>query len=257
MKFLRSLLRPTWWELRRRVQPRGRAVKLNGVVTIMADPAFNAGGGAMNYEAQYFRRFVKFLRPTDVVFDVGANQGQYSIPAGLRVGAAGRVYAFEPAPAALDILFRQIALNGLGDVVLPVSSLVADRASVAMDFHVGATAVGWSSAAYQPAGTRRLLAPAVSLDEFSEARQQAPQTIKIDVEGLEIDVLKGAEGLLRRHSPRVFCAVHPEFLLKQGKSSATLLDMMRRWGYRGYAANGKRANAATEEVIFLKGDPVP
>ena len=256
MKFLRSLLRPTWWELRRRLQPGGRRVRVNGVATIMADPAFNAGGGAVRDEGQYFRRFLSFLKVADVVFDVGANQGQYAIPAGLRVGPAGRVYAFEPAPAALDILFRQIALNDLSDVVLPVSSLVSDKAAVAVDFHVGTTAVGWSSAAYQPVGTRRLLAPAISLDEFAESRQQAPQTIKIDVEGLEIDVLKGAEGLLRKHSPRVFCAVHPEFLLKQGKSSATLLDMMRRWGYRGYAATGKRANAATEEVIFLKGEPL-
>ncbi len=242
-------LRPAVWELRRLSHPDGRAIMLNGICRMRVGPGVNLSHPTRpRYEPAYFRAFWKALRPGMTVFDIGANQGLFAIPAGLRVGHTGRIYAFEPAPAAQLVLQEQIRLNHLHRVVHPVASICgAERGIRAL--HVASSAVGWASAAEAAPGTQSLLLPVVTLDDFARRVSAAPDVIKIDAEGMEAEVLQGAAGLLSSaRPPIVFCAVHP------GCGEA-IAELARRHRYAVHRPGGKPVSqlAPGEYILVPSG----
>jgi FkbM family methyltransferase len=125
---------------------------------------------------------------------LGAHHGFFSIAAA-RLGA--RVYAFEPVDANLRRLHRNIELNG-ADVAV-VAAAVSDAAG-----RLG-LARGKSSAQWRMEPGDEVTS--VSLDDFARDHP-APRVVKIDVEGAELRVLRGAERLLREHRPILVCELH-------------------------------------------------
>jgi FkbM family methyltransferase len=145
--------------------------------------------------------FEQTVKPGEVVFDVGANVGWYTLLASALVGNTGRVYAFEPLPENLMYLRHHLELNHIENVEV-IAAAVADAPGTAL---------------FEPGETRsigRIVAKGgfpvrvVSLDDLIAAGQlPQPDCLKVDVEGAEGRVLEGAIGLLR-HRPRLFLATH-------------------------------------------------
>lgn len=148
------------------------------------------------YEAPLQRLLADALRPGDVFYDIGANVGFFSLLASQRVGA-GRVIAFEPLPANLELLRRNLALNGADNVSI-VDAAVADTSGRAR-FTVGGSA---SQGALADEGIEVAV---VALDELD---LPPPTVMKIDVEGAESRVLAGAVRLLTHHRPVIFLSSH-------------------------------------------------
>ena len=149
-------------------------------------------------ENRDFETFMHLAGPGSVVIDVGANFGLYALSAAVYGRPHGWVFAFEPAPNAFALLERNIAENGMGAVVTAKQAAVAATAGRAQ-FHVGRD-VSFSSLHR----TSRLADEAetvdvevVTLDE-ALAHVQSIDLLKIDVEGGEGDVLRGALEVLRR-----------------------------------------------------------
>ena len=136
------------------------------------------------------------LRSSEVVFDIGANMGAFSCLAGLAVGEAGRVYAFEPLQKYASVLKANITLNGLRNVTVVEKALGDSPATVRME---GITIVD---------GTGNI--PVTTIDAF--VREQGIERIdflKMDVEGFERKVLLGGKESLRRFQPRMgICIYH-------------------------------------------------
>jgi FkbM family methyltransferase len=149
-------------------------------------------------EARDFEAIMQLVRPGSVVVDVGANFGLYALSAALYARPQGRVFAFEPAPNAFALLERNIADNGLSGVVTakPVAVGAAARRAA---FYIGRD-VSFSSLHR----TKRLDDDAGTIDveivalDAALAHIQSVDLFKIDVEGGEADVLRGARELLRR-----------------------------------------------------------
>lgn len=136
------------------------------------------------------------VRPGTVFYDVGAHHGFLSVCAA-RLGA--RVYAFEPSPDNARRIRRNAELNGL-----PIEVVEA----AAWDDEGGASlrAGRWDSEwRTVPGGPVRT----VALDDFA-ASHPAPDLLKIDVEGAEVRVLRGARRLLSERPPVVVCELHGE-----------------------------------------------
>ena len=129
-----------------------------------------------------------------MVYDLGAHVGFFSVCAA-RLGA--RVYAFEPSPQNAARIRRQAALNNLP---IEVVEAAAWESPGEVDLLAGNSASEWRATS----GTGTV---AVSLDEFI-LRHDRPRFVKIDVEGAEGGVLRGAAELLRRHGPIVLCEAH-------------------------------------------------
>jgi FkbM family methyltransferase len=143
------------------------------------------------------------LRPGDVFYDVGANVGFFSLLAARRVGATGRVCAFEPVPTNAHSVRRNAELNGLHN--LRVFEMAAGRENGVADFLLTRWDGGGSLSeqAVTPAHVMaRTQVRVVSLDGLVAAEAlPPPDFVKIDVEGTEMDVLVGMSGTIRRCMP--------------------------------------------------------
>jgi len=148
----------------------------------------------------------KQLRSGRVFYDVGANFGFYSLLAA-RQGA--QVFAFEPDVQIADSLERHTHLNFLNArieivraAVYSTSGLIALHPASCRQGH-GNAHVGLD---WEPSHST-VPVPCTTLDDFAR-RHDAPDVVKIDVEGTESEVLKGAEKVFAESRPHLLCEVH-------------------------------------------------
>ncbi|CAO5184942.1 Methyltransferase, FkbM family [Frankia sp. AiPs1] len=186
----------------------------------------------------------RLLGAGDVVFDVGANLGVYSVHAQRNVGPSGRVFAFEAVPATADRLAQTLALNGATDVQV-VRAAVAETAGTATMHVFDDPACGWNSlgdhpmygydrGAVRPSSTVEV--PAITLDGFADERHLDRVALcKIDVEGFERHVFAGASGLLAEHRIGVLCfEISEDALVGEGGTPAEVFAALDVHGYRTF-----------------------
>lgn len=153
------------------------------------------------YEREQTALFREVIRPGDVVFDVGAHVGYYTLLAVRLVGPAGQVIAFEPEPRNAYFLEKHLRANRCSRATV-VQSAVGDHEGTVRFEHGTGTGTGRVSA------NGSLAVPIVSLDGFLQQRPLDCHAVKIDVEGGEMAVLRGGERLLRTQRPVIFLSTH-------------------------------------------------
>ena len=154
-----------------------------------------------SYEVDKARLFADLLGPGDVVYDVGAQAGYYTLLSAARVGPDGLVVAFEPLPANVAAIRKHVALNGTTNVRI-IDAAVAARAGTA-HFEVGETAfIG------RVADAGALEVASIALDDLEAQGIPAPTVMKMDIEGGEIAAFEGAAKLLETARPVIFLATH-------------------------------------------------
>jgi FkbM family methyltransferase len=160
-------------------------------------------GSFENAEARFVERF---LQAGMTVLDIGAHHGFYTLLASMRVGRTGRVIAFEPSPRERIRLERHIRLNRCENVRIEEIALGASPGKAELFLVEGME--DYCNSLRPPAvnaETRRVPVNVATLDDFlSSTCLTDVQFIKLDVEGAELDVLKGASNLLRQSSRPVF-----------------------------------------------------
>ena len=150
------------------------------------------------WESQVWRGIAVHLREGAVFMDVGAHIGYYSLKAARLVGASGRVLSIEPNPPVRRLLEANIAANHATNVSIQ-SFAMSDRNSAAVLFHgpPGNTALASLAGAGQT-----VMVETRTMDDFvAEAGITRVDVVKIDVEGAELLVLRGATGTLSRLRP--------------------------------------------------------
>jgi FkbM family methyltransferase len=156
------------------------------------------------YEVVRMREFADALKQGDVVYDVGANVGIYSLYASSEVGNSGRVYAFEPLERNLNYLRQHLALNNLQNCTVLETAICNTEGTLAF------SAAHWqpSMARLSPSG--EIAVPSTTLDicVYGEQRLRPPNVLKIDVEGAEFEVLSGATRGITEFHPTIFLEVH-------------------------------------------------
>jgi FkbM family methyltransferase len=135
---------------------------------------------------------IRNLKPTDVLIDIGANAGIYS------VSAPCTVWAFEPAPQAYDMALSNIRLNNRKDINLNRLAL-SSREGLSTLFISQQS--GRSSLKGFKQSIEKMEVPTTTLDLFVEKFGIHPTFIKIDVEEHETAVLSGAEKTIKRYKP--------------------------------------------------------
>jgi precorrin-6B methylase 2 len=146
------------------------------------------------YETALSPIYERDIRPDSVVYDIGASDGDTTLMFA-SLAPQGTTVAFEPDPEAIDILTKNLALNRSLSVRIDIVPLA-----------VGATEN--------------------SLDSVVEARQlPEPDFIKIDADGPEADILRGAEQMLLRCKPELVVEVHSIPLEDECS------EILRRMGY--------------------------
>jgi FkbM family methyltransferase len=150
------------------------------------------------------KRFASHLRPGDVVYDIGAHVGLYTLLSSDRVGSDGHVYAFEPFPKNAEYLGRHIEINHFQNCTVIEAAVSKESGSVRFD-PTDLNAAGHLSE------SGSLEVKTISIDEFA-SRARLPNAIKINAEGAELDVLTGGRQTLTTQRPLIFLSTHSESL---------------------------------------------
>jgi FkbM family methyltransferase len=173
---------------------------------------FDTTGSAAGYllgtsEPEEQQLLANILRPGDTFYDIGANVGFYSTIAAQLVGPEGHVYAFEPFGPSAEIAEKNARVNHFTNVTV-IKVAVTDREGTAT-LYANPDELTTHYRVMQSFRAEGLFVPSTSIDVYAARHQlRAPNTILIDVEGGEIDVLRGMLETLRSHRPVIMCEVH-------------------------------------------------
>lgn len=153
-----------------------------------------------SYEKGLLRILDKLVKPGDIVVDAGANIGLISIFCALRAGQSGMVLSFEPHPETYPILQKNIAINGISQIKAYKKALgsASGTAKIYSNLQINR---GAASLVEFREDSPSFDIEVDSLDEvLKQQKISHVDLIKIDVEGFEMEVLKGAEGILSREN---------------------------------------------------------
>lgn len=185
------------------------------------------------FEEHETKLFKTLIKSGMVVIDIGANIGYYTLMASRLVGPKGRVIAFEPEPHNYELLERNVKANGLNNVMLHKKA-VADK-SGAIELFVDSQNYSNPTIGKNRFGERahKISVESITLDEFvvKELDGANIDFIKIDVEGAEGHIIKGAQNVLTRQRPIITMEFWPQALRNAGTEPADLLNKMTEFGF--------------------------
>lgn len=178
----------------------------------------------------------RLLKPGDVFIDIGACYGYHALTCARRVGSQGRVYAFEPQLDMFAALQENARYNGLATVEAENLAL-SDRSECLQLYRFSDLGVGHTSiATLGHAVSQVLTCPAITLDEYLARRGINHVTlIKLDAEGSELKILRGAQAVLRTpHPPMWIVEVNMTTAQACGYHPRDVFSFLANFGYRAY-----------------------
>lgn len=166
------------------------------------------------------------LRPGMVFYDLGANIGLFSLLGARLVERNGKVFSFEPDAEVASRLRRNIARNGFANVEVVEAGAWSSNCEMTFvaaessspDHGTGTFMTGTA------AGAKGAPVRCVALDDFVR-NAPPPDAIKCDVEGAEVEALRGAEKLIQTTRPWILCEMHSE------QNDRAWRELLRRFGY--------------------------
>jgi FkbM family methyltransferase len=158
-------------------------------------------------------RFIRdnMIKPGDVILECGAHHGCGTILLSNWVGENGKVIAFEPLPTNFDIVNKNIELNGIKNIKIENKAVGANN---------GLIRINGVSNSFITMSKQGIEVELIQLDDYQHMN---PNFLKIDVEGFEQQVLKGAQTILRKR-PKLAIELHTEMLSRYGTSVNDILN---------------------------------
>lgn len=180
----------------------------------------------------------RFIKPGFISFDIGANQGFYTIFLAKLAGSQGKVFAFEPAPSEFRKLRWNMLINRLRNVVMESLALGCQEGS--SDMYLCLSGKGSYSSLRSPSedvkARKKLIRVAITTLDAYIQHNNIPTIdfIKIDVEGGELDVLKGGIDALSRLRPVIMCEIADIRTRQWGYRASEIYKFLAEHGYRWY-----------------------
>jgi FkbM family methyltransferase len=172
-----------------------------------------------NYEQKKVELFVTQIHEGNVVLNVGANIGYFSLLFSHLVGPTGFVYSFEPLPRNVDYMRTNLILNNIRNVTIVESAVAFKEGNESFAF-------GDDHSQGHISSQGDLIVNVVSLDKMIERFEiPVPQFIKMDIEGGEYEALLGARALFNNHNIVLFLATHGPDVHKK------CIDLLKYMGY--------------------------
>lgn len=241
--YLRKKVKPLLMVALKFKYAKGFPVKIGGKVECLLDPTFyfanweNFGGG----HNSGFEECVNEASQSKVFFDVGGHIGLYSIPIAKLQNDNGVVHTFEPASHNYKMLKKHVALNSLKNVSLN-NVLVGAEANDNVAFKEDSTGINPMNSLAdvdKTEGNDIISKKMIKLDEYCKENQIYPNVMKIDVEGAEVQVLKGAMEVIKKSSPTIYLSLHPKHIVSLGDSMSDITDILNEVGYKCTTIDGR------------------
>lgn len=176
----------------------------------------------------------KNVKEGNIVLDVGANMGYYTLIFANKVGDYGHVFAFEPEPQNCELLRKNVKINGYKNVTISKKAVsnVTGKGKLFINTYNKANHRIYDSCD----GKKFIEIDTIRLDDYFSEFNQKIDFVKIDIEGSEYYALKGMEALLRRNSPNVVIMTEfwPKGLLLSGIEPYQYIELISDIGLEIY-----------------------
>jgi FkbM family methyltransferase len=183
------------------------------------------------------KRLNSLINKSNVFYDIGANIGHVSLVASNLINENGIIYSFEPHPVSFKQFKNHIELNDISNIFAFNVGLGSSSSFVNM-LEVEGNAGANRIVASNVKNSNFTLINIVSLDEFIlNKNAEVPDLIKVDVEGYELEVFKGAENLLNDIKPKLFFELDERLLKLQNTSPIELLMFLSKFDYKFFNAD--------------------
>ena len=181
-----------------------------------------------SWEPEVVRSIQDHVHSGTRVLDIGAQSGFYSLLLSRLVGPEGTVFAFEPLPANFRILEENLRLNSIQNVMIRREAVSDFSGNISFDFpREEVSLIAGPLLPSDNLGTFQV--PAISLDEFVRQTGGPIHFIKMDVEGAETAVLRGAVQTLKAFHPSMVVELHHD-LPQDGLHPA--ITLLQELGYQ-------------------------
>lgn len=196
-----------------------------------------------NKEPRTSNALKRLCKPGMIVFDIGANLGSHTLPIAKSIGSEGKVYAFEPVPWALDKLKKNLSLNSFKNVLIQPVAL-SDYVDENAEFSLRASFKTTSETPVNNDGSlnhnwwhasEKVKVRVETLDNFVACENiKKLDVIKLDVDGFEVKVFKGAEETLSNLKPIILLELAPSWLKEKGDNVEDIINILRKNEYTFY-----------------------
>ena len=194
-----------------------------------------------NYELNNINFINNYVKEGHIVIDIGAHIGLLTTILAKKTGENGRVYSFEPTPGTYALLEKTIKINHIENIVSPVKAAISDSVKKTVFFitdiegHNSNSLVNNKRVDGKETGIEVAL---FSLDYFAEQNKlKHLDFIKIDAEGAELKVLKGANEIMESYTPLIILALHPSSIKNFGDSLSDIWEFIVSKNYQVFLNN--------------------
>lgn len=187
-----------------------------------------------DYEADNYSFVEQQVKPGMNIIDIGAHIGLFSVCTGKLTGPAGKVFSFEPTPGTFSILKETLRLNHSANVTAVQAAVGA--ASGHATFYVSNDVEGCNSNSLvlnkdksKAEGYDVII---TTIDEVCNQYNIKPRLIKVDVEGAELDTLRGGVKAMQSARPLFIVGLHPAFIKIKGDTLKQIWDLIKEHRYK-------------------------
>jgi FkbM family methyltransferase len=178
----------------------------------------------------------RFIGGGDTFVDVGANHGSFAVVASEIVGAAGLVVAVEPQSNLSILVGKSLAATARGKY--QVHNVACGDRSDTVDFYIPKGSSGGAGLFSEFSGVpphRRTSVPVKRFDDFVDWSNFPGKTfVKVDVEGSEMNFLRGADKMIRQLKPDMMLEINPSSIEAAGEAHPVMLQHLRQLGYQKF-----------------------
>jgi len=185
------------------------------------------------HEPKIFSFLDRYLKDGMVYVDVGANIGVYTLFAAKHVGITGKVLAFEPQPKTFSRLIENIKLSKLANIIAEQVAVGEKEGELEIVIDEDYSSISYTKHIDSKISAKNVCRM-ITLDTYFEAHQiNSIDYLKIDVEGFESYVLRGAEQILKTKIPAIIqLELIERFQNRSGSSTKMICQLLMSWGYR-------------------------
>ncbi len=190
---------------------------------------------------------LSFVHEGDVIVDVGAHIGTFSIPMAKATGKSGKVFSFEASPSTFAVLQKNIAENK-ANVTAHNSAISHDQKSVTIAVEDNKNSGANRISTEKTSSTSSSAITAVKLDDIIHDQINM---LKIDVEGMEWSVLQSAKSLIKNSKPLIYIEINASAMKRYNTTLSALESYFKSLGYDFFRNEGQR-NSSNDDFVLCK-----
>jgi FkbM family methyltransferase len=215
------------------------------------------------YEPRILELLREYVDPSKDAIDIGANIGLVTTAIANLLHDGKRVLAVEPTPAAMGYLKKNIEANHIVEKVLPFEGVASELPG---EFEIKifpgreeySTLLDAAHDAIKQEEYQKLRVPGETVDRLVEQHSLRPGLIKIDTEGTEEYVLRGARETILKYRPIIICEIFPDEMLSQaGGTPGSVPSLLKEYGYNITLCDVSELLASPQELTAQTTQPAP